>query len=1067
MANKIRTNTVLRHNYREMIFVFAAFALLVLVAYLFIGRILRERLRDRAEEVIYTAGANARVSLSEVETTLLNSRHIVQDMIERDAPQQEILDFLITTTRWMRQRDQGLLDFKGIYGYIHGKLYDSIDMNPGDDYIPQMGPWYQAAVRSRNTVAYTAPYIDWRTGDPIVSAVHNIDTESGDIAGILVVDFTINRLAEYICSLTLSGKGYGMLMNQNMTLIAHPDSTYAGRQLHDLGGSYSEIARTLRSGENVFARRIKDTDGHYVIVFFTRIFNGWYVGSITRYFDFYHDINVAASILVLLGLVLSVALCFMLLRLSMAKMRADEDSRSKSSFLASMSHEIRTPMNAITGMAELLLRGELSEEARGYAQDIKQAGNNLISIINDILDFSKIEAGKLEITPAKYQLSSLLNDTVNIIRMWITEKPIRFYTNIDGNIPNNLIGDEVRLRQILLNLLSNAVKYSEKGFIILSVTQEIRSATHIGLKITIADSGKGIKPEDTERLFGDFVQVDAGKNQGIVGTGLGLAITKRLCLAMGGYISVESEYGKGSAFTVSIPQGIESETPFAAVEEAENKRVLVYESRTGSAKSVCWSLENLHVPHVLVANYDDFSIALQREKWDFVFSGCGLYEKIRPAIEQNDSAFPSGKKPQLALMVDWGMVTHISNVHLLYLPVQSLSIANILNGRTDSKGYENSGICTETRLIISGARILVVDDIATNLKVTKGLLAPYHCEIDTCLSGAEAIEMVKRKNYDIVFMDHMMPEMDGIEATAIIRDWEKEKARGEKSTVFLQETPKLSEVRAEEQTRLPIIALTANAVLGMREVFLEKGFNDFLAKPIELSKLDDILDRWISKEKKVITDVKKDSGDASNSLLLVIPGLDIQRGIKMTGGTEARYRSVLSLFNKDARERLPLLQVMPAPDSLNSFIIQVHALKSASASIGASEISSLAAELEAAGKAGDMAFIGKQLPVFVKGLSELADNICTSLGLDAGTSDAKNSSPGLNENIQSSLTLLLNKLAAALESKNIAEIDRFLEQLAGQPKNSKINAVLEQISDEVLVAEYDRAAKILEKLNQG
>jgi signal transduction histidine kinase/CheY-like chemotaxis protein/HPt (histidine-containing phosphotransfer) domain-containing protein len=759
------------------------------------------------------------------------------------------------------------------------------------------------------------------------------------------------------------------------------------------------------------------------------------------------------------------------LRLLEANRKAEFASQAKSDFLAKMSHEIRTPMNAITGMAELLLRGKLSDEAHGYAQDIKQAGNNLVSIINDILDFSKIESGKLEIFPAKYMLSSLINDTVNIIRTRIVEKPVRLFTNIDGNIPNNLIGDEVRLRQIILNLLSNAVKYSDKGHIGLTITVDILEARQVWLRIAVADTGKGIKPEDQEKLFDEFVRVDMKKNQGIEGTGLGLAITKRLCVAMGGDITMESEYGKGSVFTVVIPQGIGSAEPFAAVEEPKKKKVLVYEGRSVYARSMCWTLLNMGVPYTMVTNQDDFTAALYREEWFYVFSGYGLYEKIKPVMEQG--SFPEGKKPPLALMIEWGTEAYIPGVRFVSIPVQSLSVANVLNGRADSKGYvKSSGLI---RFSFPRARLLVVDDIATNLQVAEGLLAPYGAEVDTCLSGLQAIEMVKRtalekRGYDLIFMDHMMPEMDGIETTAAIRLWEKEHQQNDVM-----------------RTITPIIALTANAVVGMREMFIENGFNDFISKPIDVSKLDEMLNRWIPKDKK-----EKGTGDwgpgtgerdqisrgiTSNqyrnsdydspipdpqSSIPIIPGVDTAKGIALTGGTLASYKQVLKIFCKDVKDRLPLMQTMPSAETLPSLVTQFHALKAASASLGVGKISARAAELEAAGKAANMAFIRENLSDFREQLAELVKNISAVIEpTEKGGSTPADTGKGADIN---AYIPVFRELAKALEAQNTSEIDRVLNELNQKPLDAKARETLEKISDEVLITEFDNALKIIDSL---
>ena len=1048
---KRNSSFVSRYNYLQLVFVFAAFAIMGLAAYFFIAGILRERLYKAADDLLVTAEANIRTNLSEADTIFLSSYYAVESMVRRGAPQEEILDYLTDTSRamLMRLRNQSLLNYYGVYGFINGEFYDGIGLHPDDTFIPQTRPWYETAVRGGNALAYTTPYKDARTGDTIISVVRAIYID-GEMAGILAMDVNLKWLSEYIGSLSLTADGYGILLNQDMAIVAHPYSNFIGRQIQELDKSYEHIAITLRSEGVVHARKGKNSDGSPIIIFFNQMFNGWYAGIATPHSQFYRDLHSSAQVLAILGGGLSLILCFILLRLSAARMRADEESKSKSSFLANMSHEIRTPMNAITGMAELLLRRDLPEDVRSEVQEIKHAGNNLISIINDILDFSKIEAGKLEIIPAVYLLSSLVNDTVNIIRMRLLEKPIRFFTNIDGNIPNGLIGDEVRIRQILLNLLSNAVKYSEKGHIGFSITVDRQEETQVWLRITVADTGRGIQPEDQARLFGDFVQFDKKKNRGVEGTGLGLAITKRLCLAMNGDIGVESEYGHGSVFTAVIPQGIESRIPFAAVEEPEHKKVLVYEGRSVYARSVCWTLVNMGIPHTLVTDLDGFSENLGREEWFYVFSGYGLYEKIKPVMER--ATFPGGKKPPLALLVEWGTEAFIPHVRFVSLPAQSLSIANVLNGRADSRGYtENSSVI---RFSCPAARILVVDDIATNLKVAEGLLAPYKATVDICLSGRQAIEMVQHQHYDIVFMDHMMPEMDGIETTAAIRAWEAEKANGKKGVEFPQETP--------------IVALTANAVSGMREMFIANGFSDFLAKPIDISMLDEILHHWIPKEKIQLT-VNHKQKIVNNEQIstpptpLTIPGIDSAKGIAMTGGTEALYRQVLSLFRSDAQERLPLLQTVPEASALPMFVTQVHALKSAAASVGAAAISAEAAGLEAAGKAGDLTHIRENLSAFAERLAELVKNIGAALDLSADSRNAAADTNGICSE-QPHTIPLFRELAGALQSQNVPEIDRILGELSKQPMDAQTRETVEQISDAVLVAEFGKAQEILATL---
>jgi signal transduction histidine kinase/CheY-like chemotaxis protein len=405
-------------------------------------------------------------------------------------------------------------------------------------------------------------------------------------------------------------------------------------------------------------------------------------------------------------------------------LQSENANKSKSRFLSTMSHEIRTPMNAVIGISELVLRENITPRVRDYITQIKQAGSGLLAIINDILDFSKIESGKMEIQPVKYMLSSLLNDVVTIIGIRLYEKSLEFKVDIDNSLPHLLLGDEIRIRQILLNLLSNAAKYTKEGFVKFKVSGEITGKETVNIKFSVSDSGIGIKEEDLKNVFGNFVRFDANKNRNIEGTGLGLAITYSLVKIMGGDVSATSVYGKGSTFTVVLPQKILDARPIA-------KNISTYENPAVNTS----------------ADQPDFAVSF---------------------------AAPD-------------------------------------------------------------ARILIVDDISINLFVAEGLLAPYRMQIDSCTSGEEAIALTEKNHYDLILMDHLMPGMNGIEAVAGIRAMEeKRREKGQAS-----------------QNRVPIAALTADAIVGMKEMFLENGFDDYISKPIEISTMNVLIKKWIPKEKQI------------------------------------------------------------------------------------------------------------------------------------------------------------------------------------------------------------------------
>jgi signal transduction histidine kinase/response regulator of citrate/malate metabolism len=609
------------------------------------------------------------------------------------------------------------------------------------------------------------------------------------------------------------------------------------------------------------------------------------------------------------------------------KRKAELANRAKSAFLANTSHEIRTPMNAIVGMSELALREKLSPEADEYVTGIKQAGANLLSIINDILDFSKIESGKLEIIPVHYQLRPVINDVINIIRMRVIEKSLAFITEIDSALPNELLGDEVRVRQILLNLLSNAVKYTEKGYVKLSLTggeipravprrdasrrgAELRGNGAVLLTITVSDSGVGIKEEDLDKVFGEFIQVDRAANRGIEGTGLGLAITKRICLAMGGDIRVTSVYGGGSVFTAAIPQKVIS----------------------------------------------------------------------------------------------------------------------------DSRDYPDRGKKT-SKFTAPAARILIVDDIATNLKVAEGLMVPYQMNIDICKSGAESIEYLKNNRYDLVFMDHMMPEMDGIEAVSVIRRLDG------RDPYFKQ---------------VPIIALTANAVSGMKEMFLERGFNDYLAKPVEMIKLHEILEKWIPREKQIGQEALQTDMAPKISIFegKYAAGIDLAAGIERYGDDRA-YREILHAYAASMPELLAALRDV-SRENMNRYMITVHGIKGASYQICAGDAGRQAEVLEHAAKAGDWETIEADNGAFIKTLEKLLENLEKLLAEPGDSHKEKPAAPAPSP-------VLLDKLLAACKDYNTAAMEEVLEELdkfSYESGADLINWLREQAAN----FEYDAIRNRLESL---
>ena len=523
-------------------------------------------------------------------------------------------------------------------------------------------------------------------------------------------------------------------------------------------------------------------------------------------------------------------------RLALTAEEAEKANDAKSKFLSMMSHDIRTPMNAITGFNEMISRESRDPDILRYSEGIRMADNTLLGLINDILDFSKLEAGKLEIIPVEYDLVSVLNDLVNMIQVRTEEKNLALNISIDPEIPRKLYGDELRIKQCVINLLSNAVKYTPEGTVTFTVTGEPCPDDDgcILLKVSVRDTGMGIKQEDIEKLFIAFQRLEEKKNRNIEGTGLGLSITQSLLMLMGSTLRVESVYGKESVFSFAVRQEVRGTEKVGEFEEA-------------------------------------FRVAMA------------------------------------------------------------------------SKGRYRRSITAPS------ARLLVVDDTPLNLGVFTSLLKATKVSVDTAESGSEALRLCSRNAYDVIFLDHMMPEMDGIETLH-----------------------KLKNSSDNMNPDTPVVCLTANAISGMQEMFISEGFTDYLTKPIDYVRLEQMLLKYIPAEK-----IEEDSAERIDEnvdlpeALLAIQELDVSAGIKNCGGAKS-YLDTLRMYSDAGRKNAEEIRAFWKVRDIRNLTIKVHALKSTSRVIGAYGVGELAADLERAGRLDRPGLISADLEKFLFSYTELA-----------------------------------------------------------------------------------------------
>ncbi|MBF0396743.1 MAG: response regulator [Desulfobacterales bacterium] len=748
--------------------------------------------------------------------------------------------------------------------------------------------------------------------------------------------------------------------------------------------------------------------------------------------------------------------------LKVAKEEAEAANKAKSEFLANMSHEIRTPMNAIIGMGDLILGTPLDNKQREYINVIRASSRSLLSLINDILDFSKIEAGKLDIESAPFKLRDLLDEISDNFREIVSKKRIEFIIDVPLDAPDGLVGDSLRLRQILINLISNAFKFTDKGEIYLKITIEKIDEDNAFIGFSVSDTGIGISRETKNILFNAFTQADSSTSRKYGGTGLGLTISQKLVRMMGGDgINVESQLGSGSTFSFKCKFGIKAFTEkrnWIFPKQIKQLNALIIEDNDASFMVLDRMLDNFGINRKRVINGEDaLSLIIKSnssEPFDILL--IDYYLPGKNGLEVSIEIFQNKaiKKIPIIMMSAYGGQSEIEMSQkagvssFLFKPIKQSALFDAIMA---SFGI-TVDVKTKRDLILGtrefeGTKILLAEDNSANQIVACEVLSQAGLVVDIAENGSQAIEYFQKNNYSAILMDVQMPGMCGIEATKKIRDMENNK---------------------ENSSHIPIIAMTANAMKGDREKCLDAGMDDYVSKPIDRLELFRALHKWIPIEKrpgwalksKPFTLVSEQSVFPSE-----LPGIDVADGLKRLGVTWEVFQKMLHSIIKDQETVLDNLRNSIKKSDANEIKLYAHTMAGASGNMAAHALYNHAKKLERA--AAELPTpdlyplfeeLEKEFTIVKNSISSIKTNHEEDLEISKQTSETLVDVSKLIEN--------LNELMTQIKKSKPAEIMKAMNVLVNKSIPEALNEDFEKLQKHINYYRYKDAQIILSDMIQ-